>query len=458
MSSVSLHEILAITTPDPKKAAKHADEFTLRDPEGRPLKICDSSPVDLGAGGVGVEMYFVYLKQMIILFTIMTAISLPVVIINYLGGYLNEVEKTSPFEASTIANQKGIPPGITNKTEAEKTIEEHKTYMYTTVGLDVLYCVAYIVLVFFYEWYNRKRINASKNLSVCDFSVMAELPPGSNVTTEDLKKFFEKYGPVHECTIPKYYGQSLEKIVEYSNVEKTLLAEKRKPKEDAEKIDLLKTQRKAMLEQLKADAAANTDASKNNKVISFVIFETIKSKEECLKDYSKWKNLHHTKNEPQGLRCNGLPVAVNKAPEPSEIAWENLGVKKRSWKILLIYLAITVTVLLSFVVISIVEYYENRLPTYSRCLEFEAPVYTLNNATITNETLYVQQVLCFCGGMEETKIEERSDYNEFCQKYWSYFFQIWVVRLAGLGLVALISMLLKYAIMGIFFLPDFHSI
>ena len=38
--------------------------------------------------------------------------------------------------------------------------------------------------------------------------------------------------------------------------------------------------------------------------------------------------------------------------------------------------------------------------------------------------------------------------NEFCAKYKTYFFGIWILRFAGMGIVALINMLLKYTIMG----------
>jgi len=447
MTSSSLQDIVPNVEPSPDEAVKHAEEYTLHTPEGQPLNFCKAKPTDLGVGGIGIEMYFVFLKQMIILFGVLSLISLPAVIINYLGGYLYAVEKTSPFEASTIANQKGIPKGETDQEVAEKAIEEHKAYMYTTVGIDLFYCVVYMVILFIFECYNRRRIKRSKNLSVGEFSIMIELEQeNSMVDKNTLVAQFSKYGNIHECFIPQYYGQTLQRFIDYSNNEKQILIETKKvgAAENQQELANLKTKRKTLAEQIKNSP---NDSQETKRTKAFIIFETLLARKNCLNDYEEFKTLKNAKNQPQGLQYKGIPMAVTKAPEPSEIYWENFGVRKSSWKIALINLILLLTFFITLLLISIVEYYENRLPTYSKCLEFNLP----GNLTI-NETLSQphndEQVVCFCGGLTETEIESNPDYKEFCEDYWKEFFMIWVIRLSGLGAVALIGMLLKYAIMG----------
>ena len=444
MTSASTEDVIIASpnpAPDPTKAAIHAEEFTLHDSRGQPFKICDSTPVDLGTGGIGIEMYFVYLKQMVILFGVMSVISLPVVVINYLGGYLNSVDKTSPFEASTIANQKGIPPGITNKEDAQSAIEEHKAYMYTTVITDFIYCVVYLAFIFIFQRYNKRRVNKSKNVSVRSFAIMVDLEAGANVTETELKKFFERYGSIHECRIPKYYGKTLRRFIKYTQIEKAIIVEECKPpdKEDPKVIDNFKAKRVHILSQIE------NKSTECGKVRAFIIFESIKARQDCLKDYIKWNSLKNSQDQPQRLRFENTLIAVKKAPEPGEIFWENFGDKKSNWKLAIVYMILAFAMLISLLLISIVEYYENRLPTYARCLEFDDP-------KITNATSSLQktdeEVICFCGGLAEDQIENNPDYAEFCKNYWQNFYVIWIIRLAGLSGVALINMIIKYVVMG----------
>ena len=95
-----------------KKAESHMADFILKNPTGTPFSILHSTTEDFGAGGLGLEMYMVYLKQMTILFGVLAVITIPPLIINYMGGCLREYGITSVLEASTLANIKNIPTNI----------------------------------------------------------------------------------------------------------------------------------------------------------------------------------------------------------------------------------------------------------------------------------------------------------------------------------------------------------
>ncbi len=394
MSTVTLDDVIVMVDADPAKAKQHGENYRLHDDKGRNFDICESTPEDLGIGGVGIELYFVYLKQLILLFSVMSLLALPVLVFNYMGGYLNTVETTSPFEESTIANQKGIPAQTTDKGVAQDIIDDHKKYMYSTIGLDLLYCVAYLVMVFIFDIYNKKRARASSNLKVGDYSVMVELAQDVEATEEELKTFFEKYGAVHECIIPKYYGPRLRNYKAYIEAEKSVRRELKQPSVDdnAEKLDQLKAKCKEILQDIK-DAQQERDPIMH----AFVIFESIKSREACLREYSeaKPKGLRH---QPAALRLRGNPMKVNRAPDPKEINWENYGTKQSSWKAAILYVVIVILMFISLIAISVVDYYDNRIPSYSRCLQFDQNV----DANSTNAT--EEQIICFCGGLEETEV------------------------------------------------------
>jgi hypothetical protein len=98
-----------------------------------------STPTDLGAAGLGFELYFVFLKQMILLFTMLTILSIPILVLNLAGGYLSEAEKTSPFESSTLGNQKSLPDELLKSDNVRKTIRDHKRVMHMTLYTDIAY-------------------------------------------------------------------------------------------------------------------------------------------------------------------------------------------------------------------------------------------------------------------------------------------------------------------------------
>jgi len=449
MEEISTKEFNDSKKPDIKIAKRHAEEFILLDAAGKPIPFCNSSPSDIGTGNLGLEMYFVFLKQMILLFSIMTVFAIPVVIVNYLGGYLNNMEKTSPFEGSTIANQQGTLSDIRGDDENSK---KDKIYMYVTVFMDLGYSIAYIAVLLVFECYNKRRINMNKNANVRDFSVMVELAPGISSTEEELKGFFEKYGPIHECIIPKYYGRVLKRYLKYMELEKRLIIELKDSNPDNEEtIKAIEAKREELLEDIK-----NNPDKDDGKLKAFIIFETIRSKQECLSDYSKRWLVRTSDAHNRRIKFKTTPSKVTQAPEPIEIFWQNFGEKRWWWKTAIIYIVLTFTLLVSLLIISIVEYYANRLPTYSMCIKGD---YILGeggrNGTEGLEPGNEKHVLCFCGGISETDIINNPEYKEFCSNYKNYFVGIWLLRFLGMGAVSLINTLLKYTIMGLIKLDNY---
>ncbi|MDR3547939.1 MAG: hypothetical protein P4M11_06710 [Candidatus Pacebacteria bacterium] len=398
MSTTTLDDIVVMVGADPQKAKHHGDNYILHDDKGMPFSVCKSTTEELGVGGIGIEMYFVFLKQMVILFAVMTVISFPILIFNYIGGYLNTIDKTSPFEASTIANQKGIPTGTTSRSEAEQALNDHKKFMYSTIILDILYSAAFLIMIYIFQCYNKRRVRTSINMKVGDYSIVVELPVGVEATEEELKTFFEKYGAVTECVIPKCFGPRLKTYTKYIHSEKKLMAEIKKVStannEKADKVDELRKKCNDILQKIR-----ETQQERPPILYAFIIFESIKSKLACLRDYNRAK-ANSLDKQPAALRLRGHPLIVAKAPEPQEINWPNYGMKRSSWKKLILYVAIAFLMLGSLLSISIVEYYEKKMPTYSKCLGYDVLV----DPTNSTEEATQEKVICFCGGLDESEV------------------------------------------------------
>lgn len=434
--------------PDIKKAERHLEEYVLKNPAGGSFSLWKSTPADLGATGPGYELYFVLLKQMILLFVILFVASFPALIMNFTGSYLSEVEKTSPLESSTLGNQRSLQEDLLKGRNRQDAIDEHKRTMYITVFTDFAYIILFLIVVIIFQFYSYRRSLTTKNVIVGDFAIYVELPKGVKTTEDELKAFFEKYGPVHECCIPKCYGKVIKRYMKFNEVEKELYTEMKKSRmeDNTEKLDKIRIKRYEILEKLKAES----DNSKYS-VRAFVIFETIKSRDMCLKDYAKSLIFRSLKDQPQRLRFKNSPVHVSNAPDPREMHWDNFGEKTTHWKSVIIYIILLYTSVIALVVISMVEYYEIRLPTYTKCIATrslpEDNKDDLDDLDKNNQT----HVICFCGGLKEEEIENDPDYKNFCENYWTYFIFIWILRFSGMGIVALLDKIVKDSLIGITF-------
>ena len=69
-----------------------------------------TSTDSFGKYGVGIQLYFKYMKAMIILFSIMTLISIPALVSNLRGNYYTGRNK-SQFDFTMFGNQVGFDHG-----------------------------------------------------------------------------------------------------------------------------------------------------------------------------------------------------------------------------------------------------------------------------------------------------------------------------------------------------------
>ena len=416
---------------DLDKAIAHGEDYVLKDVNGEQLPICKTNSNELGIASVGVELYFIFLKELILLFLLLTIFALPLIILNYTGGYLNSIEKTSPFEGSTIGNQMSIPADIRSRDDQNATIKNHKIYMYITIFFDFTYSLIYVVFANLFECYNLRRLNKTEFASVNDFSIMVELEKGVTATESDLRRLFEKYGTIHECYIVKYYGKTLRRFIKFEKIERKVFEELTKPKPNQKKIYKLKDERADILDDIKNDG--NCD---NDRLTAFIIFESMKSRDDCLQEYFA-KNL---KDQNEAQRFKGKPVSVKVAPNPAEIYWENLSTKICYWRTAAIYMTVIYALLIALIIICVVEYYKNQLPTSTMCLEnYGSSIGIGSDLDKDNDN----DVMCFCGGLDEDLIATKDDYDEFCAKYKTYFIGLWIIRLTGTIVIALVNMILK---------------
>jgi hypothetical protein len=177
--------------------------------------------------------------------------------------------------------------------------------------------------------------------------------------------------------------------------------------------------------------------------LAFVVFETRDGKDACMRAYSPFRS--DLERQPDNMRYHSIPIIVSDAPEPREIFWENVGINWGLWRGLISYIIIVILIIGTFIWISYITRIQIKLPTYSMCLSED-------KIDITNASASVEDVSCFCGGIEETKINNNPSYSMFCSRYNQEFYQLWFLRLVCITTISFINLLLKYAVMGIIFL------
>lgn len=103
---------------DYAKGWKYRQDFLIKNQNDHmyPLRV---SLFELGKYGVGVHLYFRYVKYMVICFGIMTLISIPSLIANLSGDYFEE-RSNSVLDYTTLGNTKGFDNGATMLESTEK--------------------------------------------------------------------------------------------------------------------------------------------------------------------------------------------------------------------------------------------------------------------------------------------------------------------------------------------------
>ena len=85
-------------------AEQHYRDTTVRDENGELYSICKTRSRMLGNYGVGICMYFYFIKMAAIGFAVITVLSIPAFYAYYNGGYLAQEETTSALDLTTLAN------------------------------------------------------------------------------------------------------------------------------------------------------------------------------------------------------------------------------------------------------------------------------------------------------------------------------------------------------------------
>lgn len=367
-------ESLGYYKGDFKEAKQYREDVLVRDTDNKYYNICKISIFQLGKYGVGIHLYFKFLKFFGYAFIVMSLIAIPCFISNGLGKYY-ENNRQSVFDLTTLGNQYGYREDTTDS-DAEDVYEDNALARGFYIASDLINIILfYLFLIFWRVLCNYKIKNLLlKTQSPSDYAIYVTGFPDNSITKEEIREHFEKYGDVKEIVFSRRFKNMINDYRSQDTMNKQLKKREvivkikaneegesiKKAVRNDEKIKKLVKKDNKMEKELREKYPSIKSIEDVPKIGAFVVFEKAEDMVKCLELYTKTTLLYHDELKLKGEH----KIKVEKADEPSNILWENLEVGRLE-SFLRSFLVICVVIVLlacTFFAVYGLRSYQNNLP------------------------------------------------------------------------------------------------
>ncbi|CAG9323454.1 unnamed protein product [Blepharisma stoltei] len=403
--------------------------------------VWSTSPESLGKYGVGLELYFLFLKQMIILFCIVAGLSIIPMVINSTGEFIREDESQNGSRYS-LANswsydQDLLDLYIKNDTKSknhsvimnekdinhilERTEEQYKWVWIADAVITSIFLLGLIVILIV----NKIKIHDSElgNDRVSEYAIEVEGLPKENITEEEVKKHFERFGKVYETYLGRSYGDLLYLFKEKAEVKKEIRAQKiflgisSSFCTDDRKMEKLRQKKTKLNERI---SILNLKKKHNEFDIykAYIIFKTKEARKKALWEYRKGIFSSLSNKDPQLKFKNEFQLSVRSCTEPSDIMWENLEInriEKKSRKcfsitITLIFMALSVGLIFLMRRKKLIDY--DSYGCIHMNVDYDRKIWEIKQ----DKNMTAEMVLCWCRERSTDDWFNPAIFNE-CKKY-----------------------------------------
>ena len=314
---------------------------------------------EMGQLGIGMGLYFQYLRFMNYLFCAMFAVCIPAAILNSWGmAYAEKADSEKPSAAilcSIGAIGRGfimiypeLPSPPINFLGTGLLIKLPTPDLTIALGIiEILICTVYIYGTWSLRM-NQTQIIVTLDedtISAADYTVLVEDIPNDATDPDEFRAFFSKYGEVADVAIGLNNGKLIDMFQKRGRHE--LAIEEQIAKLKLYKLQELQKKLKAMRkEQKRIDEKIIQLRSKSDfkSVCAFVTFNEDKGKQECVEAYQStlFQRLRGKAKATKRFRGT-INLKVSLAPEPSNVLWENLQFRglNTTMRALLVYLITT---------------------------------------------------------------------------------------------------------------------
>lgn len=415
--------------PDLARALQYQDENSLRqiiDGEYRPFPYICTHITAFSSFGIGLQLYFHFVKSLAVLFLLISLISVwPMVVHSEGNGIKEDLDQEHAYGAVSIAN------------EDEESVSDNKPQI---IAADLTYTGLFILFLLYYRISAGRIVQKSEHEThkISNYAIAAKRLP-NECSEEEVRIHFQQFGAVTQVHLARIYNDKLYDYHKRTQLTYSLgaafLKAKAKGKASSNTIKMLQLRIKQFDQRIRKKEQKDLRPYDQLPVDrAYVVFETIEDRNNCIKQYNKarkwWRSAHKQRTE---LQFGGKsPLHVKAAPEPSIILWENLELtlcKKlvRSVIIALVTLAILIgTIALLFWL----KGRESNLPTALECKSDGFTSTTPYNSTYTSE----YEVNCYCLTRPLSKIIDGEPVckEPGCEKlddYCADFLDAWTVAL-----------------------------
>ncbi|CAG9311043.1 unnamed protein product [Blepharisma stoltei] len=408
-------------------AFRHRNSITDNENDPKPYGIWKLGSSDFGEYGVGLQLHFLFLKQMMLIFFIIGGISIWPIYENYQGDQITTSDGTEITYGLTIANRVGIASNVTDVSVAESDQDDIDDAYRDTWIADAIYTGLFIIALLLYTIQSKVLISKTshKTARVSDYAIQVKgLPRDEGVTPQEVKDHFRSFGKIIEVYLGRryndliifYQGRAILKK-KICNRE-ALLRFSNKDLEKDKKLKVLKLSLKRFDEKIKKEQLVK----KHNELpikYAYITFNSKKDKQACIKAYQtkcccsclrkKRKDLYFRRK---------YPLKVFTAQEPSDIIWENLEISKcsRRFRTFLALILTLILLIISVALIYGVKRAQKELPNDSKCdsLKVDADI-SINEAK--KEYTTQDETYCWCQGQSWDDLISKSDYSDYCSSY-----------------------------------------
>ena len=413
-------------------------EFDQRSNRYKKIGICKDNQTLIQFGS-GVYLFFSWMKQLTIVFGVMSLFAAVSVYCTTSSNYLQSAEVSTPFDYTTIANMATYKiiqtDGSQTSTISSEEILSLESKRVTVYFMDLLITLTFFIftLVFRYRLKADIRKCEQQTVTISDYAVeIKNIPP--NATEAEVAQMAIKYGSIYEVKIARDFKGTFKISQEISGLElevkrnialfKLLPRSRKLINKKIRKIrKIIADKRKKVMEILKVSGLSIRDPGDFPGCRAFIIFDHTSSRNEMIKDFLHQMRQRRLskfclccKSNPQlaKFKLCGKDVSVEIPEEPSNIRFENLGATRwqRFYKRL-----ITLSIIFLVLVIALILMYALSKAQGYQSIQNCKEVYTFDEIA-ANPSLSSNKdiIFCYCSKQKTQTILAQPSYT-YCREY-----------------------------------------
>jgi len=422
---------------------------------------------ELGQLGVGMGLYFEYLKYMLRYFGVMSAMAVPSMALCNAGIAFKTFNVDFSIRWSLGNIGLGWPGSerlevfcLDSQCEQGFTLNSRQA-SFILACADCLIMLVFIFATWRLKIFQERAIIAidEDTITASDYSILVEGIPSDAKDADEIRAFFSRYGEVADVAIGLNNGRLISMFQKRGKLE--IKVEEQVARLKLYKLQALQQQLKKMKKQqhkLDNKIAALRNKTDSKAVVAYVTFNEESGQEECLESYNFnlfTQLMGRHKGKVRTFRGR-YHLRVSQAPEPSNVLWENLQHRglETFFRASIANLITSLLLFVSFTIVISVKAVQESLQVDGGALVCntgpDPEAYDVQEQIVwakysqstsaRGTALYQTYLECYCGPDFGKKLEKERD---FCNDYVTNQQTLSALAIGSVGVVLAINQLLQ---------------